>query len=205
MKKSLGKTAGMAPKAKAKKASATNANTTKAKTTKVKSPVESNTLAEAPAAVVEVGQGVPDLTLPSTGQKTVKLSALAGKVVVLYFYPKDATPGCTIEGHEFSDLKNDFDRASAVVFGISRDSVASHEKFKSKENYCIDLLSDEKEEASQLFGVIKMKNMYGKMVRGLERSTFVIGRDGKLLREWRGVKAEGHANAVLDYVRTLIS
>jgi peroxiredoxin Q/BCP len=119
---------------------------------------------------------------------------------VLYFYPKDMTPGCTIEGHEFTKLKGAFSKKNAVVFGVSRDSVASHEKFKAKECYTIDLLSDEDEKLCKTFGVIKDKNMYGKIVKGIERSTFVIDEQGRLASEWRGVKAEGHAAQVLDQI-----
>jgi peroxiredoxin Q/BCP len=141
--------------------------------------------------------------LPATGGRTVALSELKGKAVVLYFYPKDATPGCTIEGHDFSRLNNDFRHTNAEVFGISRDSMKSHEKFKEKENYTIDLLSDEDEKACKIFGVIKMKNMYGKQVRGIERSTFVVDREGKVVKEWRGVKVSGHAEEVLEFVKGL--
>jgi len=119
---------------------------------------------------------------------------------VLYFYPKDSTPGCTIEGHEFTQLKPQFTQAGVEVFGISRDSLKSHHNFKEKQCYSIDLLSDEEELACQIFGVIKEKNMYGKMVLGIERSTFVIDEAGKLMAEWRGVKVPGHAQAVLDKI-----
>jgi thioredoxin-dependent peroxiredoxin len=125
-----------------------------------------------------------------------------GKRYVLYFYPKDATPGCTIEGHDFSRLKSEFENEGVTVFGVSRDSVSSHEKFCQKEGYSIDLLSDENEVAVNIFGVMKEKNMYGKMVWGLERSTFVINAEGCLEKEWRGVKVEGHAQAVLDYLKS---
>lgn len=130
-----------------------------------------------------------------------QLSHFHGKNVVLYFYPKDATPGCTIEGHDFSKLKAEFESSNTVVFGISRDSLQSHENFCSKEGYSIDLLSDEDEIACKLFGVIKEKNMYGKMVLGIERSTFVIDAEGMLSREWRGVKVDGHAAEVLAYIQ----
>src|SRR5690606_22564731 len=120
-----------------------------------------------------------------------------GKKVVLYFYPKDATPGCTIQGHEFTKLRNDFEAKNTVVLGVSRDSVASHEKFRSKQNYTIDLLADTGEKLCGAFAVVKDKNMYGKKVRGIVRSTFVIDESGKVIKEWRGVKAEGHAAEVL--------
>lgn len=143
---------------------------------------------------------VPDVTLPSTGGQEVSLKALAGKKVVLYFYPKDMTPGCTIQGHEFTKLKEAFKSHNAIVYGVSRDSVEMHEKFKSKECYTIDLLSDVDEKLCKSFGVIKDKNMYGKMVRGIERSTFLIDENGNVVKEWRGVKAEGHAQEVLNFL-----
>ncbi len=150
-----------------------------------------------------VGKQVPAFSLPSTGGKTVSTAMLKGKVAVLYFYPRDATPGCTIEGHDFSKLNAQFKKLSAYVFGISRDTMKSHEKFKDCENYTIDLLSDADEEVCEIFGVIKMKNMYGKKVRGIERSTFVIDASGKLVKEWRGVKVPGHAEEVLQFVKSL--
>ena len=148
-------------------------------------------------------QAVSDFTLPATGGQTFTLSACRGKQVVLYFYPKDSTPGCTTEAQQFRDLHAAFQAAGAEVFGISRDSLKSHENFRSKQALSFDLLSDAEETACTLFGVIKMKNMYGKQVRGIERSTFVIDREGVLRREWRGVKVPGHAQEVLDFVTTL--
>lgn len=144
-----------------------------------------------------VGSVIKDFKLPSTDGKDFQLSDHKGKSIVLYFYPKDATPGCTIEGHDFSKLLPQFKKAGALVFGISRDTMKSHLKFKEKECYTVDLLSDEKELLCKYFDVIKMKNMYGKMVQGIERSTFVIGPDGKLVSEWRKVKVENHAAEVL--------
>ena len=132
-----------------------------------------------------------------------KLSAHKGKPVVLYFYPKDNTPGCTTESQDFRDLHNELTKAGAVVFGISRDSVKSHDGFREKQELPFHLISDTDEKVCSQFGVMKMKNMYGKQVRGIERSTFVIGRDGNLAKEWRGVKVPGHAQAVLDFVKTL--
>lgn len=158
--------------------------------------------AEVFASKVKVGEMVPDFELPMTGGKTFKLSEAKGKIVVLYFYPKDATPGCTIEGQDFTRLHGDFKSAGAEVLGLSRDNMRSHESFKAKQAYTIDLLSDENEKACSVFGAIKMKNMYGKQVRGIDRSTFVIDRDGKLLREWRSVNVPGHAEEVLDFVRS---
>lgn len=154
-------------------------------------------------AKATVGKIVPTFALPSTGGKTVGLKDLEGKNVVIYFYPKDSTPGCTVEGQDFSRLHEGFRAENTEVFGVSRDSMKSHENFKAKQNYSIDLLSDENERLCTLFGVIKMKNMYGRQVRGIERSTFVIAADGTLVKEWRGVRVEGHAEEVLNFVKTL--
>lgn len=131
------------------------------------------------------------------------MSDHSGRNIVLYFYPKDSTPGCTLEGHEFSKLRKEFQKLKTEVFGISRDSIKSHENFKTKQCYEIDLLSDADEVACEIFGVIKEKNMYGKKVLGIERSTFLIDKDGRLLKEWRKVKAEGHAQEVLDALKDL--
>ena len=149
-----------------------------------------------------LGKPVPDLSLPATGQP-FELSALRGKPLVLYFYPKDSTPGCTTEAQQFRDLYPQFRRSGCRVFGVSRDSVKSHENFKAKLNLPFELVSDPDEVACAAFGVIKMKNMYGKKVRGIERSTFVLDADGVLRREWRGVKVPGHAQEVLDFVKEL--
>lgn len=146
---------------------------------------------------------VKDFSLPSTGGASFKLSEQRGKTLVLYFYPKDNTPGCTAEGMRFRDLHADFRSAGCEVFGISRDSVRSHEGFKAKLGFPFDLLSDAQETVCAQFRVIKMKNMYGKKVRGIERSTFVIDAKGLLAREWRGVKVPGHVEEVLDFVKTL--
>jgi len=149
-----------------------------------------------------IGKKVSDFSAPSTGG-TFKLSAQKGHPVVLYFYPKDNTPGCTTEGANFRDLHKSFARLGAVVVGCSRDSLKSHENFKAKMEFPFDLVSDADEALCKQFDVIKMKNMYGKQVRGIERSTFVIDGAGKLAREWRGVKVAGHAQDVLDFVKTL--
>lgn len=145
-------------------------------------------------------QAVPEFELPSTGGKTFKLSDYSGKTLVIYFYPKDATPGCTTQGQQFRDFYPDFQAANIEIFGISRDSLKSHENFKAKFNFPFELLSDTEELACNLFGVMKMKNLYGKQVRGIERSTFLIDQ-GMLVKEWRGVKADGHANEVLNFVK----
>lgn len=146
---------------------------------------------------------VPDFTLPATGGQPFNLAAHGGKIVVIYFYPKDSTPGCTTEGQNFRDLHAEFLAVDAVILGISRDSLKAHENFKSKQAFPFELGSDADETACNLFGVIKQKMMYGKQCRGIERSTFVIDRSGTLRREWRGLKVPGHAQEVLDYVRTL--
>jgi peroxiredoxin Q/BCP len=147
-------------------------------------------------------QAVKDFSLEGTGGP-FKLSALKSKYLVVYFYPKDNTPGCTTEGTQFGELYKDFLKAGCEVVGISRDSVKSHTNFKAKLGYPFELLSDEDELACALFAVIKMKNMYGKQVRGIERSTFVLDTKRAILREWRGVKVPGHAQEVLDFVKTL--
>jgi peroxiredoxin Q/BCP len=148
-------------------------------------------------------QPAPELELPATGSKAFRLADARGRTVVLYFYPKDNTPGCTTEGQQFRDLYPEFQKAGCDVYGISRDSMKSHESFRSKMSFPFDLLSDADETACKLFDVIKMKNMYGKKVRGIERSTFVIDGEGVVRREWRGVKVPGHVEEVLDFVRTL--
>lgn len=152
---------------------------------------------------VSIGNLVPDFTIAATGDTTVTLSALRGSKVVLYFYPKDATPGCTLESQQFRDLNDQFSAAGAVIFGISRDNLKSHERFRSNECLPFALLSDGDETLCRLFDVIKSKNMYGKQVLGIERSTFLIDGDGVLRQEWRKVKPEGHAAEVLAAVQVL--
>src|SRR5665647_2556996 len=132
---------------------------------------------------------IADFTLPATGNQTFTLSCTLGKHLVIYFYPKDNTPGCTTEAQQFRDVYANFKKANCEVVGISRDSLKSHENFKAKFTLPFELLSDAEETACNLFGVIKRKNMYGKQVRGIERSTFVFDKDGILRREWRGLKA----------------
>ncbi len=146
---------------------------------------------------------IDDFELPSTGGNTFRLSGHRGKNVVVYFYPKDNTPGCTTEGQEFSALYPEFQKADTEVVGISRDSLKSHENFKAKFGFPFDLLSDVEEKVCEQFAVIKLKNMYGKQVRGIERSTFVFDKNGKLAKAWRGLRAPGHAAEVLAFVQTL--
>jgi len=154
-------------------------------------------------STVALGESAPDFDLPATGGVDVKLSEYRGRKVVLYFYPKDSTPGCTQEGRDFRDLHDEFVEAGAVVFGVSRDSVRSHEKFSAKQGFPFPLLSDEGETVCRLYDVIKEKNMYGRKVLGVQRSTFLIDDDGRLRGEWRGVKVKGHAAEVLGAVRSL--
>lgn len=148
-------------------------------------------------------QPAPDFELPATGGETFRLSNAKGIPLVLYFYPKDNTPGCTTEGQQFRDLHPEFMQLGCAVYGISRDSLKSHENFKAKMGFPFDLLSDTNEIACKAFAVIKMKNMYGRKVRGIERSTFVIDAPGLVRREWRAVKVPGHAQEVLEFVRSL--
>ena len=154
-------------------------------------------------ANLKIGDPVPDFDLPLDDGGRASLAALKGKTTVLYFYPKDDTPGCTTEAQQFRDLYVKFKKAHCEVVGISRDSLKSHENFKARFTLPFALLADTDETACNLFGVMKMKNMYGKQVRGIERSTFVFDKDGVLRREWRGLKADGHAQEVLDFVTTL--
>src|SRR5438128_2747429 len=149
-----------------------------------------------------MSQKVADFTAESTGGP-FKLSAHKGRPVVLYFYPKDNTPGCTVEGTQFRDLYPQFKKLGATIVGVSRDSLKSHEGFKAKMSFPFELVSDADEKLCTQFGVIKMKNMYGKKVRGIERSTFLIGPDGTLIQEWRGVKVPGHVDEVLAVVKAL--
>ena len=152
---------------------------------------------------VSVGKKVPDFTLPATGEQDISLSDFKGKNVVIYFYPKDSTPGCTTEGQDFRDHINTFRRRKTVILGISRDSIKSHENFKAKQDFPFELLSDTDEKACRLFDVIKEKNMYGRKVMGIERSTFLIDGDGKLRKEWRKVKVKGHVDEVLEAITEL--
>ncbi len=153
---------------------------------------------------VQVGEPAPDFSLEATGGKTISLSDFRGKKnVVLYFYPKDNTPGCTTEGQDFRDHYAEFEAADTVILGVSRDSVRTHENFKSKHEFPFDLLADPDEQACKAYDVIKEKNMYGRKSLGIERSTFLIDKDGILRQEWRKVKVKGHVDAVLEAVRAL--
>ncbi len=152
--------------------------------------------------MVQLDSVVPDFSVAATGGD-FKLSEQRGKAIVLYFYPKDNTPGCTTEGSEFAAATPQFDAAHAVIAGVSRDSLKSHEGFKARMNFPFELISDPDEKLCELFGVIKMKNMYGKQVRGVERSTFVIDRAGVLRKQWRGVKVPNHVAQVLTFVQSL--
>lgn len=150
-----------------------------------------------------VGRTVPDFTAPLTSGKTFRLSEYRDRTLVLYFYPKDSTPGCTTQGQQFRDAYDDYRAAGAEIVGVSRDTLKSHENFRSKMDFPFELLSDPDETVCAMFGVMKMKNMYGKQVRGIERSTFVIDRAGVVQAELRGVKVPGHADEILAIVRKL--
>ncbi|MDG0818245.1 peroxiredoxin [Bdellovibrio svalbardensis] len=155
------------------------------------------------AAKVSLGKKVPAFKIASSNGETFNLADKKGKKIILYFYPKDSTPGCTTEGIEFNELLPKFKKLNAEVYGISRDSLKSHDKFICKYDFKFELLSDEDESVCQLFDVIKEKNMYGKMVLGIERSTFVIDEEGKLVGEYRKIKAQGHAQFILDQLKEL--
>mgnify|MGYP006096066851 FL=1 len=146
---------------------------------------------------------VPDFELPATSGHSFKLSDYIGKNLIVYFYPKDSTPGCTTQGMEFRDLYSEFQAASTEIVGVSRDSLKSHENFKAKFSFPFELLSDSEEKACQIFDVIKIKNMYGKQVRGIQRSTFVINKNGVVIQEWRKVKVADHVEEVLAFVKSI--
>ena len=150
-----------------------------------------------------LNNAVPEFELPATSGLTFQLSNYLGKNLVIYFYPKDSTPGCTTQGIQFRDAYAEFQTIDTEIFGISRDSLKSHENFKKKFTFPFELLSDTEELACSLFGVMKMKNMYGKQVRGIERSTFIIDKNGTLIKEWRGVKVDGHATEVLNFIKSI--
>lgn len=148
--------------------------------------------------MTSVGKKIKNFSRPATGDKVIELKQLAGKKVVLYFYPKDNTPGCTTEGQNFRDAKASFTRHNTVILGVSRDSIRKHENFKTKQKFNFDLLSDEDETLCQQFDVIKLKKLYGREYMGVDRSTFLIDANGVLVREWRGVRVKGHVDEVLE-------
>lgn len=154
-------------------------------------------------STVEIGKKVKNFQLSATGETSIKLTELKGKTLVLYFYPKDNTPGCTKESEGFRDNIKKFAKLNTVILGVSRDSINSHEKFKTKLDLPFDLLSDNEEKLCQQFDVIKEKNMYGKKVMGIERSTFLIDEKGVLQKDWRKVKVDGHVEEVLQAVKDL--
>jgi peroxiredoxin Q/BCP len=150
---------------------------------------------------VVVNKTLPEFEAQATGGQTINNEALLGKTVVLYFYPKDNTPGCTTESMQFRDQYKQFVKAGAVVYGVSRDNLKSHDGFKEKLELPFELIADTEEKMCHLFGVVKNKIMYGKKVKGIERSTFLIGPDGVLVQEWRGIKVAGHVDEVLKSVK----
>ncbi|AIS15901.1 peroxiredoxin [Pseudomonas coleopterorum] len=152
---------------------------------------------------VALNEPVADFQAQATGGQTVSLSELKGRQVVVYFYPKDSTPGCTTQGQDFRDLLEQFKAADTEVFGVSRDGLKSHENFKAKQGFTFELISDKDEALCQLFDVIKLKKLYGKEYLGVDRSTFLIDRDGVLRQEWRGVKVPGHVQSVLEAAQAL--
>lgn len=152
---------------------------------------------------IKLDSTLPDFTVPATSGMTVTLSELAGKKVVIYFYPKDHTPGCTTQGQDFRDMHEDFLAADTLVFGVSRDSLRTHENFRAKQGFPFELISDPDESLCRLFDVIRKKKLYGKEYEGIERSTFLIDREGVLRREWRKVKVPGHVAEVLEAAREL--
>ena len=153
--------------------------------------------------VVELNSEVPDFEVPATSEQTITLANLKGSNIVIYFYPKDSTPGCTLEGQNFRDNYAQFSKTNTLIFGVSRDSLKSHENFKAKQVFPFELITDKEEQLCTLFDVIKLKNMYGKQVRGIERSTFLIDAAGVLRQEWRKVKVDGHVEEVLTAAQAL--
>ena len=151
----------------------------------------------------KIGSKIKNFSLPATGEQNINLDDLKGKNVVLYFYPKDSTPGCTTEGQDFRDRIDAFTKANTVILGVSRDSMKRHENFKAKQSFPFELLSDEDESLCKQFDVIKLKKLYGKEYLGIDRSTFLIDAEGKLVREWRSVKVKGHVEEVLASAQEL--
>lgn len=152
---------------------------------------------------ISIGDTLPDISLPANGGNTINITNFQGKNLILYFYPKDSTPGCTTEGQNFRDLKPEFDKAGTIILGASMDSVKRHENFIAKQSFNFDLLSDEAGILCKAFDVIKLKKMYGKEFEGIERSTFLFDKTGTLKKEWRKVKVKGHADEVLEAVKAL--
>lgn len=150
-----------------------------------------------------MGKPVPDAEMPITGGETLRLHDLKGRYTVLYFYPKDNTPGCTLEGQDFRDKHSQFKKLKTAIYGVSRDSLASHEKFKAKLKFPFELVSDPDEKLCRLFDVIREKSLYGKKYMGVDRSTFILDKDGVLRKEFRGVKVKGHVDEVLEEIRKL--
>lgn len=155
--------------------------------------------------MISINHKIPDFTINATAEMQTTLSAFKGKNVILYFYPKDNTPGCTTEGEDFTKLHDQFLKLNTIIFGISRESIASHEKFKLKYHFPFELISDTEEKLCKLFDIIKQKSLYGKQYMGIDRSTFLIDKDGILKKEWRKVKVKGHVEAVLNELRLLNS
>ena len=148
---------------------------------------------------------IPNLKLPATSDRVIEFKKLRRQAFVLFFYPKDSTPGCTKEGKDFTKLHKDFKKQGFEIFGVSRDSIASHEKFKKNQKYSFDLISDTEGELCEAFEVLKEKSLFGKKFKGIERSTFILSEEGKVIKEWRKVKVLGHATEVLDFVKSLKS
>lgn len=152
---------------------------------------------------MKIGDKLPNIKLEATGEQSINLSKIKGQKVVVYFYPKDSTPGCTTEGQNFRDSIKEFEANNCVIFGVSRDSIKSHEKFKKKQEFPFDLLSDPDEALCKAFDVIKLKKLYGKEYLGIERSTFLFNEKGKLAKEWRKIRVKGHVDEVLEAVSQL--
>ncbi len=152
---------------------------------------------------MKIGAKLPNLNMQATGEQTINLAKIKGKNVVVYFYPKDSTPGCTTEGQDFRDRIKQFEALNCVIFGVSRDSIKSHEKFKEKQEFPFELLSDPEEKLCKKFDVIKLKKLYGKEYLGIERSTFLFNEEGKLTNEWRKLRVKGHVEEVLQTLEQL--
>lgn len=191
-KKTIGKTAAKA-----------SVKTAAKKTAAPKKTAASKKPASPTKYKIAVGDSVRAFDLPATSGKSVSLAALKGKKVVLYFYPKDNTPGCTLEGHDFKRLYSSFQKAGAEVIGVSKDSLKSHENFKTKCGFPFELISDENETLCRIFDVIQLKKLYGREFQGIERSTFVVDGSGQLAQAWRKVKVNGHAQEVLEFVKSM--